>query len=288
MPRKDFTQLIQKDISALSTMDDSREDSSERTRIQDTKRLKGARLIPIGRIRPDPDQPRKILDPKPLQDLVQSIQEHGILQPIAVEYQEDESYYKIINGERRWQAAKKAGLAEVPCIERAVDEETRLVHQLVENLQREDLNPIEEAEGYRALVERFGYTHKQLAQSVGKSRSVITEMLSLNNLPKDIKAECRTSDNYPKNVLLQVVRQPNSKQMSDAWKQISAGGLTVREARAQSKHKGGPGHPKPFEFKYESEDRTFALRIRFRKRRVPKSEIAKALSEALEQIENSD
>lgn len=286
MPKKDFTQLIQEDMSSVPNMDETKEDSSERKKMEDTKRLKGARLIPIDRIRPDPNQPRQISNAESLQDLVQSIREHGILQPIAVEYQEDSNYYRIINGERRWRAAKEAGVTEIPCIERVLDDQTRLVHQLVENLQREDLNPIEEAEGYRTLVERFGYTHEHLAQSVGKSRSVITESLSLNNLPEDIKTECRTSDNYPKSLLLHVVRQPNLQKMSAVWQQIKASGLTVREARAQSKGKRSLGRPKAFEFKYESEDRRFILQIRFRKADVAQREIVEALSKTLEQVQN--
>ena len=229
MPKKDFTQLIQEDMSTVPTLNETREDGSERRRIQDTKRLKGARLIPIDRIRPDPDQPRKTFGKESLQDLVDSIREHGILQPIAVEYDEQEDYYKIINGERRWQAANEAGLKEIPCIERVVDEQTRLVHQLVENLQREDLNPIEEAEGYHTLVERFGYTHEQLAQSVGKSRTVVTETLSLNNLPEDIKQDCRTSDNYNKSILLQVVRQSDFQTMLSMWERIKAGEFLLSE-----------------------------------------------------------
>ena len=288
MPKKDFTQLIQEDMSTVPTLNETREDGSERRRIQDTKRLKGARLIPIDRIRPDPDQPRKTFGKESLQDLVDSIREHGILQPIAVEYDEQEDYYKIINGERRWQAANEAGLKEIPCIERVVDEQTRLVHQLVENLQREDLNPIEEAEGYQTLVQRFGYTHEQLAQSVGKSRTVVTETLSLNNLPEDIKQDCRTSDNCSKSILLQVVRQPNYQKMSDVWEQVKTGGLTVREARTKSRRKGAPGRPKSFEFKYEPPDRGFTLRVRFRRTDVAKSEVVEALSKAIEEIQLSE
>lgn len=140
-------------------------------------------LIPVGEIEPSPTQPRTRFDEEAIASLAESIAEVGVLQPIAVSRKEDGGFV-LISGERRWRAARRAGLTEIPAVIRAVDEDrNRLTEALVENVQREDLTPLEEAAAYRQLLEDFEMTHEDLASRVGKSRSAITNTLRLLQLP---------------------------------------------------------------------------------------------------------
>jgi len=202
-----------------------------------TRGLAGARIIQTSRIKPDPDQPRKRLNEGSLKELADSIKEHGLLQPITVEYKEDGDYFQIVNGERRYRASVLAKLREIPCIIKNQDltAQIRLEQQLVENLQREDLNPIEEAEGYKILKEKYRYTDNQLAAKIGKARSVITETISLNRLPKAIKDECRARDIAPKKILMQLVREPTDRKMIDLWQKIKHQNLTLRQTTQERK-----------------------------------------------------
>lgn len=143
------------------------------------------KLIPIDKIRPGSQQPRKEFDPKSLNELADSIRQHGILQPIIVKPLADGNF-EIIAGERRWRACQLAQKLEIPAIVRSIDEITQLELALVENLQRQDLNPVEEALGYRALIDQFGLTHEQVALKVGKDRATITNSLRLLQLPSEV------------------------------------------------------------------------------------------------------
>lgn len=196
-----------------------------------TKGLAGARIIQISRIKPDPNQPRKTLDKSSLKELADSIKKHGLLQPITVEYKEEGDYFQIVNGERRYRACLLANLSEIPCLikNRNLTPQMRFEQQLVENLQREDLNPIEEAEGYKTLKEKYGYTDQQLASKIGKTRSVISETISLNRLPETIKDECRARDIAPKKVLMQVVREFSEQKMLDLWQKFKRQNFTLRQ-----------------------------------------------------------
>ena len=142
--------------------------------------------LPLREIEPDPDQPRKTFDEEALGELAASIAEHGLLQPIAVRPKKVGPGYIIIAGERRWRAARLAGLDEVPVIIKDVTDEQAAALALIENLQREDLNAIEEATGYKQLMERYGMTQEQVAKRVGKSRPAIANALRLLNLPQKV------------------------------------------------------------------------------------------------------
>lgn len=147
-----------------------------------------ARLVPIGNLQPSKLQPRRRFEEVELHALAESIKQHGLLQPILVRQQPSSlTGYEIVFGERRWRAAKIAGLPEVPTIVRDLSDGDVLVAALVENLQRQDLTPIEEAEGYRRLIEEFEFTQASLAMLVGKSRSAVTNALRLLNLPGEIR-----------------------------------------------------------------------------------------------------
>src|SRR5688572_27894890 len=149
--------------------------------------------------------------------------------------------WMIIAGERRWRAATAAGLTEVPCIEMDVDESAVAEIALIENMQRKDLTPWEEADGLRALCERYGYTHEDVARKVGKSRSTVTEALSIATLPESIREICRQGGINAKSVLLEIVRQPDEKSMRTMAKQIAEGGLTREGARQVRKAQVNPG-----------------------------------------------
>ena len=138
--------------------------------------------LPIQRIEPRPEQPRTLFEQERLDELTDSIREHGVLSPLIVRYLDD-GYYQIIAGERRWRAARAAGLAEIPARVVVADDKRTLELAMVENLQREDLNPIEEARGFRALMDEFGMTQEQVAQRVSKSRPSVANSLRLLSLP---------------------------------------------------------------------------------------------------------
>lgn len=144
-------------------------------------------LCPIEKIRPNPNQPRKQFAPEKLEELAASIKEKGIIQPLVVAQKDD--HYEIIAGERRWRASQKAGLREVPVVIREASEDAIMELALIENIQREDLNAIEEAQAYKALVEHFGISQDEVAKRVGKNRTTITNSLRLLKLPDEIQQD---------------------------------------------------------------------------------------------------
>lgn len=148
----------------------------------------GLRTLPIEMLEPGPFQPRGAMEQGPLQELAESIREHGVLQPILVREKPDgPGRYEIIGGERRWRAAQLAQLHEVPIVVRNLDDRAAMAAALVENLQRQDLNALEEAEGFRRLIDEFGLTQDQLGQAVGKSRSHVANTLRLLALPERVR-----------------------------------------------------------------------------------------------------
>lgn len=154
---------------------------------EDTEEIKSTvSTLKISQIEPNPNQPRKVFDIEKLQLLADSIQEHGIVQPIVVK-KNDNGFYTIIAGERRWRAARIAGISDVPVVIKDYDEKTVAEVSLIENLQREDLNPIEEALGYSRLIEEFKMTQDEVSKKVGKSRSAVTNSLRLLNLAPNVK-----------------------------------------------------------------------------------------------------
>lgn len=144
------------------------------------------RMLGIDQIQPNPDQPRTRFAPEQLQELAESIREKGILQPLIV--RPFNGAYQIVAGERRWRAAQMARQHEVPVIIREMDDTEVLEVAIIENIQRADLNPIEEGQGYQSLIERFGHTQEKLSKALGKSRSHIANMMRLSNLPEPVKA----------------------------------------------------------------------------------------------------
>ena len=255
-----------------------------------TKGLSGARIIEISRIKLDPEQPRKSLNQKRLNELAESIKKHGLLQPISVEYIEQEDCFKIINGERRYKAAKLSGLQELPCIIKNIDKHTRLIHQLIENIQRQDLPPLEEAESIQALINKKrmdnpNYSQREASRELGLPKSYVNEMLSLLKLSQDIKESVRTSDSVPKSLLLLLIRQSDEKNIRGFYRQIKEGKLTVQEAKTKIKRsKSKSGRPKYYEYKFESPGRDFVLKIKFKKSEIEQSEIINAINQVLNSL----
>lgn len=145
----------------------------------------GVTSLPIEKVRPNQDQPRKQFDDQALADLTESVRLHGILQPINVRLMAS-GYYQIISGERRWRAAREAGLDEIPVIVLEADDRKAMELGLIENLQREDLNPMEEAKGFQSLIQDYGLTQEEVARQVGKSRPAIANAVRLLALPKEL------------------------------------------------------------------------------------------------------
>lgn len=181
-------------------------------------------------IEPNKGQPRKQFDPEKLAALSQSIQEHGLVQPILVT-PTDSGTYRIVAGERRWRASKLAGLKEMPCIIRDFQDKEVMELALVENLQREDLNPIEEAEGYQQLMDAFALTQEEIGQRVGKSRSAVANALRLNNLGDAIKKMVIAGDLTQGHARALLAVEDKALQLELA-EQIARDGLNVRQVEA--------------------------------------------------------
>jgi ParB family chromosome partitioning protein len=242
------------------------------------------RLIPIDKLDPNPDQPRTEIGD--LTELTASIREKGVLEPLLVK--PTLGRWMIIAGERRWRAATAAGLTELPCIEMDVDESAVAEIALIENMQRKDLTPWEEADGLRALCERFGYTHEDVARKVGKSRSTVTEALSIASMPESIRAVCRRSDIISKSLLLQIVRQPDDESMQTMAEQIAEQGLTRDGARkARRAYVDPTGTSEPFVFRYEAPGREFRVEVKFKKSGVSAEELFEALNDAAQNIDEA-
>src|SRR5437016_505350 len=184
------------------------------------------RMIDIELVDPNPNQPRQVMGD--LSELIASIAEQGILEPLVVRQRGDR--FQIVAGERRYQAAVQVGLRELPVVIREADEAEMLELALIENLQRKDLTPFEEAEALHSLAERCGYTHEDLARRLGKSRTSVTESLALNGMPEEVKNLCRLADISSKSVLLQGVRQGDPQKMVALVEKMSRDGGTTREA----------------------------------------------------------
>lgn len=250
-----------------------------------TKTTHVGRMLPIDKLDANPDQPRREIGD--LTELTASIKEKGVLEPLLVKPTRS-GRWTIIAGERRWRAATAAGLAEVPCIEMDVDEAEVAEIALIENMQRKDLTPWEEADGLRALCERFGYTHEEVAKKVGKSRSTVTEALSIAAIPAEIREICRNSEINSKSLLLQIVRQPDDESMHAMAEQIGAEGLTRDGARKARKAYIDPtGASEPYVFRFEAPGREFKVEVKFKKANISAEELFEALNAAAQNIDDA-
>jgi ParB family chromosome partitioning protein len=242
------------------------------------------RLLPIEDIQPNPKQPRQNLGD--LSELAASIREKGVLEPILV--RKVGGHYQIIAGERRYRAAVEAGLSEIPCVVRETTDAEMMEIALIENLQRRDLSAFEEADGLKTLAESYGYTHELMAEKLGKSRTTITETLSLASMPDDIRNLCRLADIQSKSTLLQIVRQSDPVKMVDMLERLQQGGTTRSDARRVAKETkpraSAKGRPKNFAYRFQPRDKSFSLTLQFRRAHVSREEIAKTLADVASEL----
>ena len=245
------------------------------------------RMIPVDQVRPNPDQPRKALGD--LRELTESIRQKGVLEPLLVRFVPREGCYYIISGERRYHSARAAGLREVPAIEKMADDAETLEIALIENIQRKDLTPFEEAEGLQRLIDNFSYTHEDVAKKIGRSRSSVSETLMLRKIPELIRKKIIESGLTSKSLLLEVAKQPTERKMLEVFARILQGGLTRDAARQErAEEKNGPQRPQPFIFHYEPENESFKFRMQFKKSHVSRDELIRTLREILAQLEGTE
>ncbi|ROR34338.1 ParB/RepB/Spo0J family partition protein [Inmirania thermothiophila] len=201
------------------------------------------RSLPLDRIRPSPFQPRRAFDPAALEELAASIRAQGVVQPVVVRPAPGGEGYELVAGERRWRAAQMAGLAEVPAVVREVDDRAAMAMALIENVQREDLNPLEEALALRRLVDEFGLTHQEAAEAVGRSRAAVSNLLRLLELHEAVKAllaQGALEMGHARAIAgLPPARQP------EAAREVVRRGLSVRETERLVRRMLAPPRPAP-------------------------------------------
>jgi ParB family chromosome partitioning protein len=241
-------------------------------------------MIPIDKLAPNPGQPR--IEIGDLSELISSIKQKGVLEPLLVRPSDVGGRFMIISGERRYRASLEAGLTELPCIEMDVDDRDVAEISLIENLQRKDLTPFEEADGLRTLGERFGYTHEEIATKIGKSRTTITEALSISAIPKEIRDLCRRADITSKSMLLQIVRQPTDEDMRALIAEVRDKGLTRDDVR--NVRQGKVKKDNKFVYKYKAKNQAYSVMVTFRKTQVEKEHVRQALMDVLDHLNENE
>jgi ParB family chromosome partitioning protein len=208
---------------------------SRRVRIETNQAKTELRVVdvPIELCRPNPNQPRQYFDPVMLKELAASIEQHGLLQPITIKRDpKNKEGFLIVAGERRFRAYESLKRSTIPAIITTGNTDEIA---LIENLQRQDLSPIEEAEALRRLQKKYGYTHEELGKAVGKARSTITNLLKLNDLPRKIKEESLTSNAASKSLLIELSKINHPKKQLAFWQEAKERGVTIKEARARKR-----------------------------------------------------
>lgn len=253
------------------------------------------RLLPLSSIQPNPEQPRSEVGE--LADLVGSIRDKGVLEPILVRRATGAaapgSAFVIIAGERRYRAALEAGLFEIPAIELDVTEQEALEITLIENLQRRDLNPFEEAEGFRALGELHGYKQEEIAKAVGRSRSSVAESLTLLEISPELRTKALALGVVAKSALLEIAKLRDPGRMEEVLERAARHRLSRDEVRDQARHaaargaaaaRGDSARRKPYLFKFRAPDRSFQVQLSFRQSTVDRADLIRALEQILDEI----
>ena len=240
------------------------------------------RMLPIELLDPNPAQPRQVMGD--LSELMASVAEKGIIEPLVV--RPFAGRFQIIAGERRYHAAVQVGLREVPVVIREADDREVMELALVENLQRKDLTAFEEAEALYSLAAKCNYTHEDMARRLGKSRTSVTESISLNTMPEEVKNLCRLADIHSKSVLLQIVRLGDPQKMIEMIEKITRDGGVTREAVRKETAKPKPGRPKAYVFSYKAPTKAFKLQLKFNKSRVDRDEVITALENIIAELRN--
>ena len=188
--------------------------------------------VEIDLIQPNPYQPRQHFDLESLAELADSIRQKGVIQPIVIRKDEDDNIF-LVAGERRLRASKDAGLEKIPAV---LTTGNPIEISIIENLQRENLKPVEEAEALNRMIKEYSYTQEQLAKVIGKGRSTITETLSLNKLPEEVKKECRHAD-FPKRVLVEITKKKTPEKMIELFNRVKSGALKGEKLRDEVRNR---------------------------------------------------
>ena len=199
-------------------------------------------MMNITKVEPNREQPRKKFDEDALLELAESIKQYGVLQPLLV--QEREDYYEIVAGERRWRAAKIAGIKEIPVIIKKLTRQEIMEISLIENIQREDLNPIEEAAAYESLIQKLGYTQEKLAERVGKSREYCANIMRLLKLPEDVQSMV-VNKQLTMSHVRPLLSLNDEEEIYEAAEKIKKNKMSVREVEAYVRDVNGGGQKKP-------------------------------------------
>ena len=236
---------------AKKAKESSAKEGVEKTIVSPEERVNIVLNVPVDHIRANPNQPRKEFDEERLQELADSLKKHGLIQPITVRYI-GEKRFELISGERRLRASKLAGLEEVPAFIREADDEQSMAFALIENIQREELNPLEIAMGYKRLLEEFDYTQAEVANRVGKNRTTVTNMLRLLNLPDFIQTALITNKittgharalitiddvKVQQNLLSKIIKLEWSvRQVEDAVRELNSGSSKKKPKKIEPKN----------------------------------------------------
>ena len=250
------------------------------------------RTIAIDSIFPNPEQPRTEFGD--LTELTDSIREKGVLEPLLVKPMDD-GRFMIIAGERRWRSSKLAGLTEVPCIEMDIDDHGVAEIALIENLQRKDLNIWEEADGLAALASKFGYTQEEIAKKISKSRSTVTELMTVAGLPDDIRTRCREASINSKSTLLEIARQFDDAAMHEFLDGLQSGKVVPKSKVSRTSPVKGKLGDQPSEivsgnesvFRFNGKDPSFELTLKFEKGPATRGELLRAIKQAFDSVKST-
>lgn len=244
------------------------------------------RMIPLDRIEPNPRQPRSELGD--IQELMDSIRAKGVLEPIIVRPKGEK--FEIIAGERRFVASKNLGLKEIPCIEMTVDDQEAMEISLIENLQRKDLDIFEEADGLKALMNLYGYSHQEVADKIGKARSTITEIISVSRIPVELREKLKKAGITSRSTIIEIAKVEPETLMSQVVERIIQNRLTRTDTRDltklfKEKEEKEKDKPKFFVFNFVPKDnKSFRLRIEFKKQVVTRQELINILEGIIRQL----
>ena len=243
------------------------------------------RLLSVDRIDPNPQQARNEIGN--IQELMASIKEKGILEPILVRPKDER--YEIIAGERRYIASQRLGVDKVPCIVMNVKDNEAMEISLIENLQRKDLDVFEEANGLKALADMYGYNHQTISEKIGKARSTVTEILALSKIPLEVRDFCKKAKITSRSTLLEIAKQKTKEHMLGLLNEIQSRDLRREDTRQLAKQISGkkPVRLKRYVYNYRPEGTDdYRLRMEFRKEKISKTEIIEILEEIIEKLRN--
>jgi ParB family chromosome partitioning protein len=241
------------------------------------------RMVPIDKIDPNPQQARSELGD--INELMASIKQKGILEPIIVRPRHGR--YEIIAGERRFIACKRLGLKEMPCIEKNVEDNEAMEIALIENLQRKDLDPFEEADGLQALAAMYGYSHQDIAKKIGKARSTITESINLSKIPQEIRKLCHENNIVSRSTLIEISKLKEKEHMEELIRIIHERDLKREDTRDLSKRMMGKSkRPKLFVYNYKPEGSDYRMRLEFKRQDITNEDIIQILEEIIKSLKS--